>query len=347
MNIDISCDHIQFIVADAAKTAEQLTSRFGFGPVSVDADMRTVVLSQGTIVVLVSEPPDDGPGREFLAAHGDGLARIGFSCTDVRAAYERAVTHGARSIDAPRQVAETWTAAVAGIGDLTHTLIEQSPTTQAPLLPGVGRVPRLPATSSAGLTSIDHFAICLPRGRLADTAEHYRLAWGFEEIFREKIVVGAQAMDSLVVASRDRGVILTLIEPAGSAPGQIDLFLEQHGGPGVQHIAFGTADIVSSVRQLHARGVTFADTDDSYYADLETRLDRLRHGTDELHALGILADRDHDGDLYQIFARSTHERGTYFFEIVERDGAQTFGSNNVRFLFQSKARELAAPLPSP
>lgn len=154
-------------------------------------------------------------------------------------------------------------------------------------------------------------------------------------------------MESLVVASRGRGITLTLIEPAGSAPGQIDLFLRRHGGAGIQHAALSTSNIVASVNQLRSRGVDFADTADAYYTDLPARLGRLRHKTEHLRTLGILADRDHGGDLYQIFAKSTHERGTYFFEIVERDGAQTFGSNNVKFLFQSKERELAARHPSP
>lgn len=157
---------MQFVVRDAATTTDELVSRFGFAAQTANADGRTVVLSQGTIVVLVTQPRGPGRARDFLAAHGDGLARIGFSCSDVRKTFARAVAHGAPALKAPRPVAGTLVAAVGGIGDTTHTLVEQSPTTPTPLLPGVGRVSLPTTTAPVGLESIDHFAICVSAGQL-------------------------------------------------------------------------------------------------------------------------------------------------------------------------------------
>ncbi|GAA5175192.1 4-hydroxyphenylpyruvate dioxygenase [Pseudonocardia eucalypti] len=344
MNGAIRCDHVQFYVEDLCATAEELTAAYGFVELLAEPSggtaARSVVLGQGSIVVALTEPGAAGPGRDFLDAHGDGLARIGFSCTDLRSVYARAVAGGARVIEPPRRFRPVWMAAVGGVGDVVHTLVEQPPDTPTVFLPGIGSVPRGPVHAELGLQEIDHFAICVPPGELARVAAHYQLAWGFERIFAERIEVGAQAMDSVVVASRDRGAVFTLIEPAGAQPGQIDYFLGRHGGAGVQHMALRTNDIVATVGALAARGVKFGHTPAAYYAELPNRLARTRHELLRLRRLGVLADRDHNGDLYQIFAQSGHPRGTYFTEIVERDGATTFGANNVKALFEAKQREL-------
>lgn len=343
----IRCDHVQFYVEDVCAAAEEFTTAYGFVELLVEpaggagtAAARSVVVGQGSIVVALTEPGVFGPGRDFLDAHGDGLARIGFSCADLRGVCARAVAGGARIIEPPRRFGSVWMAALSGVGDVVHTLVEQP--TQAPsvFLPGIGSVSRGPAPVELGLLEIDHFAICVRSGELARVAAHYQVAWGFERIFAERIEVGAQAMDSVVVASPGRGMVLTLIEPAGAQSGQIDHFLRQHGGPGVQHMALRTDDIVATVGELGARGVCFAPTPAAYYADLANRLVHSRHELSGLRRLGVLADRDHDGDLYQIFAQSGHPRGTYFTEIVERDGATTFGANNVKALFEAKQREL-------
>jgi 4-hydroxymandelate synthase len=155
-------------------------------------------------------------------------------------------------------------------------------------------------------------------------------------IFTEHIVVGAQAMNSKVVQSGSGHVTLTLIEPDVSrAPGQIDGFLKNHGGAGVQHIAFTAKDIVSSVDSISSRGIDFLTTPAMYYELLTRRLELAAHSTADLRRLNILVDQDSHGQLFQIFARSVHPRRTFFLEIIERLNARTFGSANIKALYEA------------
>jgi 4-hydroxymandelate synthase len=187
-----------------------------------------------------------------------------------------------------------------------------------------------------GLLEIDHIAVCLNTGDMNATVDFYRKALGFRDIFEEHIVVGAQAMESKVVQSPSGTVTLTLIEPDPSAaPGQIDEFLKSHQGAGVQHLAFSSPDAVRAVRVLTARGVTFLTTPPAYYDLLGQRIDLSRSRLEDLRARNVLADEDHHGRLFQIFTASTHPRHTLFFEVIERQGAETFGSANIKALYEA------------
>jgi 4-hydroxymandelate synthase len=194
----------------------------------------------------------------------------------------------------------------------------------------------------AGLLEVDHFALCLKADQLEPTVEFYQRVLDFDMTFAEKIVVGDQAMNSKVVQSRSREVTLTLIEPdASRAPGQIDRFLKNHGGPGVQHVAFTSLNIVRSIGTLRSNGVEFLTTPPAYYRLLADRLELSRYTAEDLSELGILADEDHAGLLFQVFTRSAHPRGTLFFEVIERLGATTFGSGNIRALYEAVEAEQA------
>jgi len=163
---------------------------------------------------------------------------------------------------------------------------------------------------------------------------------GFRRIFDEHIVVGAQAMNSIVVQSRSGSVTFTILEPDAAADsGQIDEFLRGHGGAGVQHIAFETDDAVRTVRALADRGVGFLHTPAAYYEQLARRVAVRRHDVADLQKLSLLVDCDHDGQLFQIFTACTHPRGTLFFEIVERLGAKTFGTSNIKALYEAVQAE--------
>jgi 4-hydroxymandelate synthase len=190
------------------------------------------------------------------------------------------------------------------------------------------------------LHDLDHFAVCLEPGQLDSTVQFYEQVLDFRMIFVERITVGSQAMNSKVVQSVSGQVTLTLIEPdTVGEPGQIDDFVRDHGGAGVQHLAFSTNDIVRAVGTLRDRGLKFLTTPDSYYELLSRRLQLAAHGTRELHELNVLVDEDHDGQLFQIFTRSTHPRRTMFFEIIERLGARTFGSGNIKALYEAVEAE--------
>jgi 4-hydroxymandelate synthase len=338
-------DHIGFAVSDLDGTVDELVGRQGF---AVDdtgdpraTDHRVAVLRQGDIVITVTEGRAGHPAAAYVAAHGDGVADIALACADVRAAFASAVAAGARELASPRVVGGVRTAAIAGFGDVRHTFVERpdlaGPAAASPRRPAAPRTARAAPT---GLRSLDHIAVCVEAGQLDATVAFYAAVLGFTEIFKETIVVGGQAMRSCAIRNPAGDVTLTVIEPDTSrAPGQIDAFIDHHGGTGVQHLAFATDDIVATVGTLRRRGVDFLATPASYYATLADRVDVTGHSVAQLRELAILADSDHAGQLYQIFTRSTHPRDTYFMEVIERRGAETFGSGNIKALYAAVERD--------
>jgi 4-hydroxymandelate synthase len=200
-----------------------------------------------------------------------------------------------------------------------------------------------PGAADAGLLKeIDHLAVCVPAGTLDETVRRYTEIFGFSRTFEERIVVGAQAMDSQVVQSESGGVTLTILEPdVTRSPGQIDKFVGDHGGAGVQHVAFLTEDITTAVRAISSQDVRFLTTPPEYYDLLADRLGPLDLPLGSLRDLNILADRDRWGLLLQIFTESRHPRGTYFHELIERHGARSFGTNNIKALYEAVDRQQA------
>ncbi|MGH3742825.1 MAG: VOC family protein, partial [Micromonosporaceae bacterium] len=311
------------------------------------------------------------PASEYVQRHGDGVAVIALQVDDAAAAYAELVSRGADSVSPP--AAHTGvgvtvvTAAVGGIGDVVHRLVERHGPCDEFLPGAVEMIPPAPVSGAVAgaavgsvavagaaaegaalagaklLCEIDHLAICVPPGELASTASRYREVFGFEEIFTERIEVAGQAMASTVVQSPSKQVTLVLLEPDQTRrPGQIDEFLRSHAGAGVQHLALRTDDIVTAVSALQARGVRFLSSPVTYYDSLEERVGHLDAPIDRLRDLGVLVDRDHWGQLLQIFTESMHVRRTLFLEVIERRGALTFGSGNVKALYEAKERELAA-----
>ncbi|MDH6109619.1 4-hydroxymandelate synthase [Kitasatospora sp. MAP12-15] len=350
--MDVSTiDHIEFYAADAEEASTELCKAFGFrlcgeaGPGTGSADRQSFLLHHGRIrIVVTAALRPEHPAHDYVARHGDGVAVIAFAVPDVRAAYAEAVSRGARAVSEPVDlVSATATATIAevgGFGDVVHRLVQRSGA-EDDLLPGLITVLAQDAEPSAEvLDVIDHLAVCLPAGTLATTTEFYRHVFGFRQIFEEYVQVGRQAMDSKVVQSSSGQVTFTLIEPDVSHdPGQIDRFLESHGGAGVQHVAFLTDDIATAVRTLAGRGVQFLQTPGSYYDGLAARLGDMDHEVELLRELNILVDRDHWGDVFQIFTQSTHEKRTYFSEVIDRHGAKTFGSGNIKALYEAVQRD--------
>lgn len=351
---DLSVDHVEFYVADAARSAGDLVGRFGFTVCAVsgnpDRDHYSVGLRQNAIdVVLTQADQEDHPAATFVQRHGDGVANIALRTDDVRRDFTAAVARGARPISEPVEWPDgEITATIGSFGDLRHTLIQRPTRPAATALPGLPDLvaptdqpmTTIPTGAKPGLLDIDHFAVCLESGTLQSTVEFYESVLDFRVIFEERIVVGAQAMISQVVQSASRAVTLTLIQPDPTTEaGQIDDFIKDHGGPGIQHVAFGSAAIVSSISALRANGVEFLQTPAAYYRLLADRLDLTRYDVNDLRQLDILVDSDHDGQLFQIFARSVHPRRTFFFEVIERFGAQTFGSGNIKALYEAVEAE--------
>ncbi|GAA4681732.1 4-hydroxyphenylpyruvate dioxygenase [Phytohabitans rumicis] len=351
---NLSVDFIEFYVSDARASAADLVASYGFevvgtaGTPDVDAGGHlSVAVRQRGITLLLTEALDDQhPAGLFVQRHGDGVANIGLGTPDARTAYAAAVAGGAQPVAPPAEYPDGAVTATIGIfGDVTHTFIQRPAAAELPGFVATTPEPAPGAAPAPALHEVDHFAVCLEAGTLDQTVALYEAALGFEVIFEERIVVGAQAMLSRVVQSPSRQVTFTLIEPDSSAEaGQIDDFLKDNAGPGVQHVAFRTENIVPAISALVGRGVAFLNTPAAYYRLLAERLDLARYGTDELRELNILVDEDHDGQLFQIFARSTHPRRTFFFEVIERLGARTFGSGNIKALYAAvEAERISTP----
>lgn len=330
-------DHVEIYVGNLESAAFGWMDEYDFAVATTDrsVDHRSVTLRQGPIRLVLTEPTSDRhPGAAYLQTHGDGVADIALSTSDVAAAFEAAVRGGAEPLREPgrhtaaNRPGPAVTATIGGFGDVVHTLV---PRDETDVLPKGGR-----RRTEVDLLGIDHFAVCLTAGDLGPTVGFYEHALGFRQIFEEHIVVGAQAMNSTVVQSASGAVTLTLIEPDTSAdPGQIDDFLKEHHGPGIQHIAFSSGDAVRAVQELSRRGVEFLKTPGTYYDLLGERITLETHSLDDLRATNVLADEDHGGQLFQIFTASTHPRHTIFFEIIERQGAGTFGSANIKALYEA------------
>ncbi|MGW1208910.1 4-hydroxyphenylpyruvate dioxygenase [Streptomyces sp. NPDC002499] len=347
---DLSVDYVELYVEHLEEAVFNWVDRYAFtvSGTGGSADHRSIALRHGRItLVLTQATSDQHPASAYVAAHGDGVADIALRTADVRAAFTAAVARGARGRRGPTRHTESGpgtaggpevTAVLEGFGDVVHTLVQRAPG-EGPGLPS-GFVPALRGhderADDVGLVDIDHVAVCLDAGDLGPTVDYYMRALGFLDVFEEHIVVGAQAMDSKVVQSPSGSVTLTLIQPDASAqPGQIDEFLKGHQGAGVQHLAFSSGDAVRSVRALGRRGVDFLNTPSAYYDLLGERIELDPQRLADLRATHVLADADHGGQLFQIFTASTHPKHTLFFEVIERQGAETFGSSNIKALYEA------------
>ncbi len=374
MNIQ-GIDHVELYVTDVERAADELCAAYGFradgegGPHTGLVGQRSVLVRlRGIRILLTCGLSADHPASRYVRRHGDGVAVIALGTDDAAATFAEAVRRGADPVASPvvyeRGFSRVTFASVSGFGDVTHRFVQrQGPDDDftpgaIPLGtvaghhggPGDADGPGGPGGDDGVLDVIDHIAACVPAGTLGEVAAAYAGIFGFTQVFEERIEVGGQAMDSKVVQSPSGAVTLTLLEPVLTFdPGQIDEFLRSHDGPGVQHLAFRTSDIAEAVRILEKRGVRFLAAPPAYYDALERRLGAAELPLQELRALNVLADRDPWGLMFQIFTQSAHPRQTLFFELIERRGALTFGSGNIRALYEAVAncRAAAEPQPAP
>jgi len=347
-------DAAVFAVGNARQAAHFYSTAFGMrcvaykGPETGSRDEAAYVLESGNARFVFR-----GPVRAstelgaHVAAHGDGVIDLAVSVPSASAAYEYAVAHGATSLAEP-EIAEdehgkVVLAAIATYGDTRHTLVERNDYA-GPYLPGyVAAQPLTAQQSGPFFTEIDHCVGNVELGRMNDWVEFYHRVMGFtnmKEFVGDDIATEYSALMSKVVADGSRKVKFPINEPAaGKKKSQIDEYLEFYGGPGVQHLALATDDIVGAVRGMKAAGVQFLDTPDSYYETLGEWVGDTRVPLQELQDLRILADRDEDGYLLQIFTKPVQDRPTVFFELIERHGSQGFGKGNFKALFEAIERE--------
>jgi 4-hydroxymandelate synthase len=331
-------DYVEFYVEDPRAAAAPLCRDYGFAAAAAhdlgdQPGGRSVLLRQGSIALLLTAAWAPGhPAVGYIGRHGDGVASIAFRTDDAAGAFDKAVAAGARPVAAPARTGDGGCqAVVSGFGDVTHRLVERA---------GSAAGPAAAAGPEGMFQALDHVAICLPAGQIDATVRFYGDAFGFAHVFDERIEVNGQAMISKVVQDEAGAATFTLIEPDPDRdPGQIDEFLDRHRGAGVQHLALRTGDIAQAVRTLSARGVEFLTAPAGYYRGLEPRLGALAIPVEVLREVNVLADRDQWGELFQIFTRSTHARGTFFIELIERRGALTFGSGNIKALYAALGEE--------
>jgi 4-hydroxyphenylpyruvate dioxygenase len=349
-------DAIVFHVGNARQAAHWYSTAFGMrctaysGPETGVRDRASYVLESGSArFVVEGAVRADSPVAASVARHGDGVVDVALRVPDAERAYQLAVERGARGLEEPRTLEDDHgkvvTAAIATYGDTRHTLVERSAYSGA-YLPGYReRNPLAGTPTRRWFQAIDHVVGNVELGRMDEWVEFYHRVMGFtnmKEFVGDDIATEYSALMSKVVADGGRRVKFPLNEPAaGKRKSQIDEYLEFYGGPGVQHIALSTGDIVDSVAGMGASGLEFLSTPDAYYEQLGEWVGETRVPLETLHDLSILADRDEDGYLLQIFTQPVQDRPTVFFELIERHGSMGFGKGNFKALFEAIEREQA------
>jgi 4-hydroxyphenylpyruvate dioxygenase len=347
-------DAVVFAVGNARQAAHFYSTAFGMqcvayrGPETGCRDEAAYVLESGTARFVFRGPVQAGTALgEHVAAHGDGVVDLAIGVPSAEAAYAYATAHGATGLAEPEVFEDSYgkvvLASIATFGETRHTLVERA-NYSGPYLPGYEAAgPLVDPPSSPFFTEIDHCVGNVELGKMDEWVGFYRRVMGFsnmKEFVGDDIATEYSALMSKVVADGTRKVKFPINEPAaGKNKSQIDEYLEFYGGPGVQHIALACDDIVAAVRGMRAAGLDFLDTPDSYYDTLGEWVGDTRIPLDELRELRILADRDEDGYLLQIFTKPVQDRPTVFFELIERHGSQGFGKGNFKALFEAIERE--------
>ena len=358
-------DYIEFYVGNAKQASHYYRAAFGFrvtayrGPETGCRDRASYVLEQGKIRFVLTTPlraDESAEARaiaEHVNRHGDGVRDLALWVDDARDAYAKAVERGAVGVHEPRVEqdahGEVVLAAFRTYGDTIHTLVERR-NYAGPFLPGFRAVdPTFQGDGvglpSVGLKHVDHCVGNVELGKMNVWVEFYAHVMGFRNLLTfddEDISTEYSSLMSKVMANGNDRIKFPINEPAGGKKkSQIDEYLDYYGGPGVQHMALATDDIVATVTALKARGVEFLSTPTSYYDQLEARVGKIDEPLDVLAQHGILVDRDPDGYLLQIFTKPVEDRPTVFYEVIQRKGAKSFGKGNFRALFEAIEREQA------
>ena len=349
-------DHLELYVGNAKQAAYFYERAFGFtqtayaGPETGMRDRASYVLDQNDIrLVLTSGLRPDSEITRFACSHGDGVKDVALAVPDATEAYRQAVQRGARSVVEPHWVEDDFgrveLAAIATYGENIHTFVNRDDYA-GPYLPGYTSTTEngSPATG-IGLQNIDHVVGNVELGRMEHWVEFYERAFGMTELIHfsdEAISTEYSALMSKVMTDGEGKIKFPINEPAeGKRKSQIEEYLEYNAGPGVQHVAMTSTNIVETVERLQERGVRFLATPGAYYEEVSERVGEIDEDYEDLRRLGILADRDEEGYLLQIFTKTTQDRPTLFFEVIERHGSRGFGEGNFKALFEAIEREQA------
>jgi 4-hydroxyphenylpyruvate dioxygenase len=349
-------DHVEFYVGNARQAAYFYRTAFGMslvaysGPETGQRDRASYVVQQGKIRFVLTTPlRSDHPIADHIHRHGDGVHAIALWVDDARQAWRETTSRGAQSASEPQVLGDAQgMAVVAGIkayGDTLHTFVERS-AYKGPFLPGYVAIPNDSVARPVGLLHIDHCVGNVGWGQMNEWVEFYRRVMGFslyQHFDDNDISTEYSALMSKVMANGNGYVKFPINEPAtGKKKSQIEEYLDFYPGPGVQHIAMATNDILSTVGKLREQGVEFLRVPHNYYAELQSRVGKIDEPIEQLEDLGILVDRDNEGYMLQIFTRPVEDRPTLFFEIIQRKGSRSFGKGNFKALFEAIEREQQA-----
>lgn len=346
-------DYIELYVGNAKQAAHFYKTAFGFqslayaGPETGVKDKASYVLVQDKIRLVLTTPlKSDHPISEHIKQHGDGVKVLALWVDDAYSAYEETTKRGAKSYMEPKTLTddhgEIRMSGIYTYGETVHMFIERK-NYNGVFMPGFDKWESAYNPTSVGLKYVDHCVGNVGWGRMNETVQWYEDVMGFANILTfddKQITTEYSALMSKVMSNGNGYVKFPINEPAeGKKKSQIEEYLDFYEGEGVQHIAVATDDILSTVKELKARGIEFLDTPDTYYETLTERVGEIDEEIKQLQALKILVDRDEEGYLLQIFTKPIEDRPTLFFEIIQRKGAQSFGAGNFKALFESIERE--------
>lgn len=348
-------DYVEFYVGNARQAAHFYRTAFGFKPIAYAGletgvrDRTSYVLEQRNIRLVVTGTLDpDNAIADHVRLHGDGVKDIAFTVDDAARAFEETVKRGARPVLEPTviegQKGQIIKATITAYGDTVHSFIQRDQY-HGTFYPRFHAVKNPAPFTPTGLAAVDHIVGNVELGRMDEWVDFYNQVLGFRQLQQftdDDISTEYSALMSKVVQNGTGRIKFPINEPAeGKKKSQIDEYLEFYRGPGAQHLALLTDDIIQTVRKLRDNGVEFLRTPNSYYDMLGERVGKIDEDMATLRDLNILVDRDDEGYLLQIFTRPLQDRPTVFFEIIQRKGARGFGAGNFKALFEAIEREQA------
>ncbi|HTT62837.1 MAG TPA: 4-hydroxyphenylpyruvate dioxygenase [Bryobacteraceae bacterium] len=349
-------DYVEFYVGNAKQAAYFYRSAFGMrltayrGPETGTRDRASWLVEQGKIrLVFTTALAPEHPAAEHVRLHGDGVRDIALWVDDAESAYRETTRRGARGVREPETLrdgqGEVCISAIATYGDTIHSFVERR-NYQGVFLPGFVPVEHAdPIARPVGLKYIDHMVGNVGRGDMNRWVDFYRDVMGFRlyQHFDDKdISTEYSALMSKVMSNGNDRVKFPINEPAeGKRKSQIEEYLDFYRGPGVQHIAMATDNIIGTVAGLRDQGIEFLRVPSTYYEDLTVRTGPIDEPVERLRELGILVDRDDEGYMLQIFTKPVEDRPTLFYEVIQRKGSRSFGKGNFKALFEALEREQA------
>ena len=354
----LGTDYVEFYVGNAKQAAHFYKTAFGFqsfayrGLETGSKDSVSYVIKQDKIKLILTTPLNSkSPINDHIVKHGDGIKVIALWVDDARKAYEETTLRGARSYMEPTvetdQDGEVVRAGIYTYGETIHMFVERK-NYHGTFMPGFKKWESDYNPSAIGLKYIDHMVGNVGWGEMDTWVKWYEDVMGFVNFLSfddKQIHTEYSALMSKVMSNGNGRIKFPINEPAeGKKRSQIEEYLDFYEGPGVQHIAVATNDIIGTVTEMRKRGVEFLSTPpDEYYNAVPLRLEEHNHQLGEdiekLKSLGIMIDADEEGYLLQIFTKPVEDRPTLFFEIIQRMGALGFGAGNFKALFEAIERE--------